>query len=64
MKKFIFSMIFLTLCLLLCNCGNISDKDKSEIKENIQQIDADTANASAIKSAEEFFSDTLNIDSL
>jgi hypothetical protein len=57
-------MIFLILCLLLCNCGNISDKDKSEIKENIQQIDTDTANASAIKSAEEFFSDSLNNDSL
>ena len=52
------------LCLCLSNCGNINDRDKSEIKENIQQIDADTANASAIKSAEEFFSDTLNIDSL
>lgn len=64
MKKFIFSMIFLILCLLLCNCGNISDRDKSEITENIQQIDADTTNASAIKSAEEFFSDTLNNDSL
>jgi len=64
MKKFVFSMIFLILCLLLCNCGNISDKDKSEIKENIQQIDADTVDARVIKSAEEFFSDTLNIDSL
>ena len=64
MKKFVFSMIFLILCLLLCNCGNISDKDKSEIKENIQQIDADTVDARVIKSAEEFFSDTLNNDSL
>ena len=52
------------LCLCLSNCGNINDRDKSEIKENMQQIDADTANANAIKSAEEFFSDTLKSDSL
>ncbi|MDD3630867.1 MAG: hypothetical protein PHF55_07600 [Bacteroidales bacterium] len=64
MKKFVFSIICLILSLLLCSCGNISDKDKSEIKDNIKQMDADTANASAIKSAEEFFSDSLNIDSL
>lgn len=64
MKKFIFSIIFLVLCLCLSNCGNINDRDKSEIKENMQQIDADTTNANAIKSAEEFFSDTIKSDSL
>lgn len=60
MKKFKFLFILLIMCFCLYSCGNINEKDKREIKENIEQIDADTTeNADAIKSAEDFFSDTL-----
>jgi argininosuccinate lyase len=65
MKKFKFIFILLIICISLFSCGNINEKDKREIKENIEQIDADkTDNTDAIKSAEDFFSDTLSKDNI